>query len=831
MAERRQALLIACEEFVDPQYKHLVVPIRDARKFAKVLQNPEIGQFSVELLENATRDVITDKLEEFFEKGRPEDVLLLYFAGHGDLDDRRNLYFVAHDTRSKRLRGSGIADRFIHETMVRSLSKKQILILDCCFSGAFSKDWISDWNPRSDASVGIKQKLTGEGRVVLTAADALEYAYEKGSPTGEVKSLFSSRLIEGIEGGYADLDGDGFISLDELYGYVEERIRQEDPSQKPQKLGQVHGQLWIGRTVPRPDAIPRKVLDLLNHNYPTVRLAGIDELERLLIVAKDVLYPAASQALTKLLSDGDEAVQRVAASALRRLEAERLESEEKKRLEAERQQKEQQDRLEAEHRETQAKERLEAERRQKEQQDRLEAEHRETQAKQQDRLEAEQQDKERLEHESQAQPPIPVVPSTPAAKPEADKPSAQTPKVVYPLPPKPAEPEREKPPPSSSDGTKGKSQSKQVIAILAIAAVLVVGGLIYLANRPSQSPPPQPAPVAAVTPSPPVIATPTVEEKVPPTPEVVVQASAQPTAPVAVENVTIPIIVKDKSSFFWQIVLAGARKAGKDLNVNVPELGAQSQSDINGQISILENAVSRKPAAIVIAPAQFAAMGKPIDEAAKKVKIIGIDSVADSTAFTSFLQTDNVQAGRVAADGLAAAITAKYGQAEGDVALITSLPGVGSLDRRDKGFKEQIAAKYPGLKLVADKVADGQAKTGLNIMTDLITAEPNLRGVFASNLIMTQGAGQAIAENNAGDKIKLVGFDSDDKVDKLLADGTIAALVVQDPFRMGYDAIKIAFAASNGEKVEAFVDSGVNLITTENMNTPRSQELLNPNVK
>lgn len=72
MAERRQALLIACEEFVDPQYKHLVVPIREARKFAEVLRDPEIGQFSVELLENATRDVITDKLEEFFEKAGPK---------------------------------------------------------------------------------------------------------------------------------------------------------------------------------------------------------------------------------------------------------------------------------------------------------------------------------------------------------------------------------------------------------------------------------------------------------------------------------------------------------------------------------------------------------------------------------------------------------------------------------------------------------------------------------------------------------------------------------------------------------------------------------------
>jgi ribose transport system substrate-binding protein len=187
--------------------------------------------------------------------------------------------------------------------------------------------------------------------------------------------------------------------------------------------------------------------------------------------------------------------------------------------------------------------------------------------------------------------------------------------------------------------------------------------------------------------------------------------------------------------------------------VNVPELGAQSESDINGQISILENAVSGKPVAVVIAPTQFAALGKPIDEAAKKVKIIGIDSAADSKAFTSFLTTDNVQGGRVAADGLAAAITAKYGKAEGDVALITSIPGVGSLDQRAKGFKEQLVSKYPGLKLVADKVADGQATTGLNIMTDLITANPKLAGVFASNLIMAQGAGQAIAENKAADKI------------------------------------------------------------------------------
>jgi ribose transport system substrate-binding protein len=116
-------------------------------------------------------------------------------------------------------------------------------------------------------------------------------------------------------------------------------------------------------------------------------------------------------------------------------------------------------------------------------------------------------------------------------------------------------------------------------------------------------------------------------------------------------------------------------------------------------------------------------------------------------------------------------------------------------------------------------------------MTDLITSMPNLRGVFASNLIMAQGAGQAIAENKAQDKIKLIGFDNDEKLVKFLEDGVISALIVQDPYRMGYDGVKTALAASKGEKVAENVDTGVNTITKANMKDERSQALLNPKVK
>jgi ribose transport system substrate-binding protein len=301
-------------------------------------------------------------------------------------------------------------------------------------------------------------------------------------------------------------------------------------------------------------------------------------------------------------------------------------------------------------------------------------------------------------------------------------------------------------------------------------------------------------------------------------------------APALANEPTIPIIVKDTTSFYWQTVLAGARRAGKDLGVNVPELGAQGESDVNDEIITLTDALAGKPVAIVIAPIESQALGKPIDEAAKWTKIVGIDSAADSKSFASFLATDNAAGGRLAADALAAAIQEKYGKAEGDVALIGSPPGVG-VDQRAKGFKEEIAAKFPGLKIVAEKSADGQATAGFKAATDLIAADPGLRGLFASNLVAAKGAGQALVEGKKSDAIKAIGYDSDPQTIKYLEDGVLAGLVVQDPYRMGYEAIKTALAASKGEKVPATIDTGANLITKGNMSSTRSQELLDPKVK
>jgi ribose transport system substrate-binding protein len=294
---------------------------------------------------------------------------------------------------------------------------------------------------------------------------------------------------------------------------------------------------------------------------------------------------------------------------------------------------------------------------------------------------------------------------------------------------------------------------------------------------------------------------------------------------------TVAVIVKDTTAPYWQTVLAGARKAGQDLGVSVAELGAQSESDANGQIAILAKAVAANPAAIVIAPAQFAALGGPIDDAAKKVKIIGIESAADTKAMTSLLATDNVKAGRIAADALATAITRSYADTEGNVVVISSMPGVAALDQRVQGFKEVLAANYRALAIVADKASDGKPMTVFNTMKDIIANTEDLRGVFVSDPIAARGVAEAVAENKSGDKINVVGVGADEKLVELLKADAIAGLIVEDPFRMGYDGVKTALAASKGEPVAANVDTGATLVTKANLSSARSQELLNPNIQ
>ena len=142
-----------------------------------------------------------------------------------------------------------------------------------------------------------------------------------------------------------------------------------------------------------------------------------------------------------------------------------------------------------------------------------------------------------------------------------------------------------------------------------------------------------------------------------------------------------------------------------------------------------------------------------------------------------------------------------------------------------------IAAKYRALNIAADKAADGKAPTVREIMKELIAEDRDLRGVFASDPIAAEAVAEAVSEKKTDDLINIVAVGSNETLVKLLQGDVIAGIVVEDPFRMGYDGVKTALAASKGEPVPANIDTGAILITKANSNSPRVQELLNPKVK
>lgn len=289
----------------------------------------------------------------------------------------------------------------------------------------------------------------------------------------------------------------------------------------------------------------------------------------------------------------------------------------------------------------------------------------------------------------------------------------------------------------------------------------------------------------------------------------------------------IAVIVKATTSPFWQTVFAGAEAAAQEVGASITQLGATEESDIAGQIAILENAVTQQPGAIIIAPTAFEPLGVPIDIAAESVPVIIIDSMADTDSHTAYLSTDNFAAGILAAEALAAAVEAMHGAPEGEIAILTALPGVGSLTARDDGFREGLS-NFPGLVEVANRFNNNDAAQALTNTIDIVTANPNIVGIFADNLPMGVGAGQAIAELGAEDRIAVVAFDSDDQEIAFLQGGQIKALVVQNPFAMGYEGVMTAMRIINGEEVDREIDTGVTVVTMENFDTPEVQALLYP---
>ncbi len=290
-------------------------------------------------------------------------------------------------------------------------------------------------------------------------------------------------------------------------------------------------------------------------------------------------------------------------------------------------------------------------------------------------------------------------------------------------------------------------------------------------------------------------------------------------------DVKIAVIVKATTSEYWQWVFKGAQAAGKDLGVTVEELGTP-KDDAAGQIAVLESAAGAKPAAIVISPTVAEALGDPIAAVtAAGIPVIMIDSGAKTDDYAAFLTTNNQAGGKAAAESMAACIKERTGKVAGKVAFITALAGHESLDSRDQGFKDGVAA-YPDLKIVGNRVGNNEEAEGMSFTADMVTKDPDLVGIFADNAQMGTGAGASVSEQKIGDKLCLVAFDADAGELEHLKDGSIYALIIQDPFMMGYAGVWYGYAASKGARLPKFVDTGVGAVTKANMGDPAFAGLL-----
>lgn len=275
----------------------------------------------------------------------------------------------------------------------------------------------------------------------------------------------------------------------------------------------------------------------------------------------------------------------------------------------------------------------------------------------------------------------------------------------------------------------------------------------------------------------------------------------------------IAVIPKSVSFDFWNTVHAGAQAAAAELDsVQITWKGTSDETDISGQVQIVESFINQGIDAIVIAASDTRGL-VPVLRRAREggVVVITIDSNTEPQISESFIATDNVAAARKAADLVASSLGGS-----GRVALIPYIAGASTSNDRERGFKEGLQ-EHDGLTLVATQYSQSDVGRAMSVTEDLLTAHPDLDAIFGANEPSVLGAAQAIKSRGLTDRITLVGFDASPQELEGVRDGVIEGLIVQDPFRMGYEGVKQAVAALEGEQVPDRVDSGSIVVTKDNL--------------
>ena len=287
----------------------------------------------------------------------------------------------------------------------------------------------------------------------------------------------------------------------------------------------------------------------------------------------------------------------------------------------------------------------------------------------------------------------------------------------------------------------------------------------------------------------------------------------------------IAVIPKGTTHEFWKSVEAGAKQAGKDLNFEIEWKGPLKEDDRAQQIQLVEQFVTDRVSGIVVAPLDKDALLRPVREADDaKIPVVIIDSALSGEPgkdFVSFVATDNRKGGEIAGEQLAKILNNK-----GKVVLLRYAEGSASTEQREAGFLDAIK-EHPDIQILSDnRYARATVDTAKTAALNMIDTVKQADGVFTPNESSTLGMLLAMRESDIAGKVKFVGFDASVPLVEALQKNELDALVSQDPYKMGYEGVKTIITHIRGQPVPQTVDTGVHLITRENLNSPQITELL-----
>lgn len=288
----------------------------------------------------------------------------------------------------------------------------------------------------------------------------------------------------------------------------------------------------------------------------------------------------------------------------------------------------------------------------------------------------------------------------------------------------------------------------------------------------------------------------------------------------------IAVIPKGTGSVFWQSVHAGAVAAGQAFHEEVLWDGPPNETEYSRQLEIFDSMLNRHVDGIVVAADDRTTLNASLDRAARgNLPVVVFDSGVDSTNYVSFVATNNFAAGQMAARKLAELLNGK-----GTIAVIAHAPGSASTGDRERGFKDVIAKDFPGIQIVAEQYSMSDRAKGMSVTENILTAHPNLDGVFASSEPSSVGAAQALKSRGLNGKVKFVAFDSSEGLVADLNAGVIDALVAQDPFKIGYEGVRIVTEKLDGKTPDKKIDLSAQVITKADLDKPEIKQLLHPDL-